>query len=388
MTPTPTLHDRIPGLDVWRAGLLLLGILLHGSFGLPDSRLFTTIDVVSQTFRMGCFFAIAGALSAIAIARHGAGPWLRSRLVRLGIPLGFSMALFPPIIALLVSSWGWAAPRQPVLYDWYHLWFLVALTLYSLMLHLLLKWRIDDAVAIRLTRWASSGRSVVTIAILVTACASALFFAITPPIMAALLPSRLFETFHNLQLIAGYTPIFLFGVLAIRNPAFGARLMTQWRSAATIVAVVAGSYVGWFCLVDPTAPAARMPEIGALTANLRFIGAALCPPAAFVLILRSALTIRRVPPVLTRLAEASYTIYLLHLPIAAAINLPLQARGMDMHGTYAIAVVGSGLLSYLVHRACVRRSDVLQLLLNGRPPRRWRRAVPDTVPAACSTEQR
>lgn len=366
--------DRIVGLDAWRAGLLLGGILLHGSIGLPGNALFGAIDIVSQTFRMGSFFAIAGALSALSIARAGPGEWMLRRITRLGIPLTVSMLVFPPFIWSMVRTYGWAEATPPLPFDWYHLWFLVALLLYSLALHRLVAIGLDDRIAAGLDRWSAGTRSPVSVVILATACATALLFAVTPVAASTVLTPPYFFAYRNVQLIAGYLPMFLLGVFAVRAPKFGATLLDGWRIAMAVVALIAAIYALWFLSMAPQMTRLDPAHAAAMTATLRFVAGALCPPAAFVLILKSAIAIRRIPDRVARLSDASYTIYLLHLPLAAAINLPLRTAGVDPLGCYIAAVIGSGSLSYLVHRAFVRRSDTLRLLLNGQPMRRRRTA--------------
>ncbi|MGW8281000.1 hypothetical protein ACWGK7_16075 [Sphingomonas aurantiaca] len=73
MTETTPPVGYIIGLDTWRAALMLGGVVLHGSIGLPALGLFVAIDMISQTFRMGTFFGIAGILTAIALAKRAPG---------------------------------------------------------------------------------------------------------------------------------------------------------------------------------------------------------------------------------------------------------------------------------------------------------------------------
>jgi peptidoglycan/LPS O-acetylase OafA/YrhL len=160
-------------------------------------------------------------------------------------------------------------------------------------------------------------------------------------------------------LIAGYLPTFFFGLLLARSEPVRERLLDAWRICAVIVSG-AGLFYALVCLglIDP------------LEQHVRVIGASLCPPAAFVLILRSALQVRRVPAFVGSLSDASYTIYLLHVPAAVAINTRMAPLGFHPNVQYALTIVIAGVGCWLIHRLVVRRSATAALLLNGRLPRR------------------
>jgi peptidoglycan/LPS O-acetylase OafA/YrhL len=69
--------------------------------GTPTSLLLTVFCAVNQSFFMGMFFLLAGYYTPAALARKGAGPYLKERLVRLGIPLMvFGFVLGPLTVAL------------------------------------------------------------------------------------------------------------------------------------------------------------------------------------------------------------------------------------------------------------------------------------------------
>lgn len=172
-----------------------------------------------------------------------------------------------------------------------------------------------------------------------------------------------FAAFRTLQLVAGYLPMFLLGYLVGRIPELKSLLLNQPASAIRITAVVASSYLIWFALIAPNANSAFV-AMG--TADLRFLAASLCPPAAFVLILRSALRVRSVPALVQRVSAASYTIYLLHLPLVVLINLSLRAVLVNTYVTYITSVICSALISFAFHECVVVRSSILLVVLNGK----------------------
>jgi glucan biosynthesis protein C len=319
MTETPPPVGYIMGLDTWRAALMLGGVVLHGSIGLPALGLFVAIDMISQTFRMGTFFGIAGILTAIALAKRAPGEWLRRRLVRLGFPLAFGLFILSPFIWLMRTAAGDIAPTDTP-FNWYHLWFLAALIAYSTIIYASIRLRLDEALETYFVDLIARKTVRSSTVLLFTAVTSATLFGIAPRIMAATMSDSTFATFRMLQLAAGYLPMFLLGYLVGRVPALKSLLLHQTRTATMIAVAITSSYMIWFALI---ALYANSAIVASGTADLRFVAAAIGPPAAFVLILRSALRVRSVPALVQRVSAASYTIYVLHLPLVVAINLAL-----------------------------------------------------------------
>jgi peptidoglycan/LPS O-acetylase OafA/YrhL len=75
-----------------------------------------------------------------------------------------------------------------------------------------------------------------------------------------------------------------------------------------------------------------------------------------------------VSPLIRRLADASFTMYIVHYPIMLAIKLATRPIGLGPWGGFAVALLVGGLLSWLIHDRLVSRSRWLALLLNGRLP--------------------
>lgn len=119
-SPVAAAGKRNGGLDALRAALTLLVLFHHtaityGAIGGwyyhevqpdsgPSSALLIFFCTVNQAFFMGFFFLIAGYLTPGAVERHGAWPYLRERLLRLGVPiLAFSFIIGPITIVLAES---------------------------------------------------------------------------------------------------------------------------------------------------------------------------------------------------------------------------------------------------------------------------------------------
>lgn len=343
---------RIVGLDAWRAMLMLGGLFVHCSIALGHTHLFYVVEMVSQAFRMGVFFALSGYLSALTLRRVPGDVWFSRRLRQLGYPvMTGTLLLSPGIWWLLMTDDDYGG--SPLIFEWWHFWFLWGLLLASGLLRLLDRtagfWRAIIGVA--------EGMAPLAL-ILTTALLTAVIFALAPPAMFALLSPRLVQAYANIQLILGYLPAFLFGVLAARSDHVRLGLLNATRPAAAILAAIAGCYA-----------LAAAGLLGDGEAYVRFVGAALCPPLVFALVLRTATTIRRVPQVVTWLTDASYTIYLLHLPLAVLINTRLRPATLHPNIAYAMTVVLAGGLAWLAHVLIVRRFRLAALLLNGRTER-------------------
>jgi peptidoglycan/LPS O-acetylase OafA/YrhL len=112
-TPNQALQ-RLDYLDAVRAFALLLGIVFHASLSfLPvyigwavmdifTSALVGTFMLISHSFRMALFFLVAGFFSHMTFHRKGAAGFLQSRFMRIVIPFVVGWFLLRP---LLVSGW-------------------------------------------------------------------------------------------------------------------------------------------------------------------------------------------------------------------------------------------------------------------------------------------
>ncbi|MCI0756392.1 acyltransferase family protein, partial [Teichococcus vastitatis] len=110
------------------------------------SELLSWAAQFTHTFRMPVFFLIAG-FFALMLCRRDAGPWWRSRLVRLGVPLVAAALLINPLTMLSTAIWqadagmvmeSWIAMLRTPGEPWVsHLWFLIDLLIYSSLLALI-----------------------------------------------------------------------------------------------------------------------------------------------------------------------------------------------------------------------------------------------------------
>lgn len=111
-------NDRLDYLDAARAIALMLGVVFHAIISfMPIFIGWAVMDIsthegvpifmlISHSFRMALFFLIAGFFSHMTFHKKGALSFLKSRLLRIGIPLVLGWLLLRP---LLVFCWTMGA---------------------------------------------------------------------------------------------------------------------------------------------------------------------------------------------------------------------------------------------------------------------------------------
>jgi glucan biosynthesis protein C len=118
-----TKRPRLLYVDNLRTLLIIMVVLWHMAvtYGAPGfwpyregpaddltALVFTLFSAINGPYVLGFFFMIAGYFSPGAYDRHGPGPFLKARIMRLGIPLLIYVFLIDPLIhyAIRVSGWG------------------------------------------------------------------------------------------------------------------------------------------------------------------------------------------------------------------------------------------------------------------------------------------
>ena len=152
----PPCRQRLHGLDALRAGALLLGIVLHASMSfIPADQFWVVRDdqpsdaiamlfFVIHIFRMTTFFVIAGLFARMSFHRLGARGFLGDRLRRIALPFSVAWLVIIPL-TWPVSYWAMghsygpeiyhtamaAPPRfSPRMIPLQHLWFLYVLAIF------------------------------------------------------------------------------------------------------------------------------------------------------------------------------------------------------------------------------------------------------------------
>lgn len=393
----PAAEVRFHALDLLRATMMLLGIVLHAAcnytrgsgeaWGFRDGHSWWGFDLligVIHLFRMPTFFLLAGFFGALVHARRGPAGFALNRGLRLGLPLAAGWwVLFPltvaafvfaivtreagPVTGLRAASGhllAGAAFQEPKLV---HLWFLYHL----LLLHggALLAVALTRAMLPRTLR----ASFVAAVAGLVLHPGGVLGLAAITA--ATLLPMRHggIETQTGfvppVHVLAAYGVFFMVGWVMHGRAAEMPRLARGWAWRLAV-----GLVLGTVSLV-----ATARAGLGSLPVRWVPAGLAL---ATWLLVLGGAgffLRFLNRPMAGARyLADASYWIYLVHLPVVVLLAGLLSRSSSPVVVKFAATVAGTTALCLWSYALFVRPT-FLGLILNGR---RHPRGNPAAAPPA------
>lgn len=391
--------DRLYALDAVRAFALLSGVVLHaalayvmqpGDWGVgvrtPDLGLWAFVHYIHD-FRMQLFFLLAGFFGARVVSRRGVRAFVRDRVVRIGLVF---IALLYPVKLLISLPWiaggiktGWlslspAAARLPLMVlaigglqdeHWPmispgHLWFLYYLLLVT-------------ALFIAL-RWVAQQRGLSTIRAGFAAVADGAVRLLAHPLgpIALALPviPVLATTARGIlessdrgfvpepAAVVVYLYFFAVGWVLHKQPgtlkAFG-RYGLAWLTCS----LLAGGLGFWLELQSrTTSPGAWLPW--ASLANALTLG--------FAVLGSIGLAIDRLNTPITwvrYLADASYWVYLAHLPIVVALQVWVSDWGI-VPLQLLVIIVATFALTLITYDLWVRDTPIGSWL-NGRRYPGW-----------------
>jgi glucans biosynthesis protein C len=386
------LDNRFHSLDAVRAGALLLGIVLHATMSfLPGFRAVnwpladqsTSVGLgvlffVIHVFRMSLFFIIAGFFARVLHQRLGTGGIIKNRLRRIGLPL---VAFYVVVMPLTVIAFIWGArqlgiqgpPKTPPPFPivgpavpWGHLWFLyLLLVLYALtLLGRTVVARLDSSGALRM----AIGRGF----------AAAIKVRVAPLLLAAPIAAALFGSpwWHqwmgipapiqglvpNFPALLAYGGAFLVGWLVHREQDCLRAFANDWRLylAGALVGTAAALYVVGITPRFGPLPLSNLERLayaGAYTIALWCW--------AFAII---GFAVRHLNTASERwryLADASYWMYLIHLPIVCLLQAWMLRWPLHWSAKLALIVTITGMVLLGTYRYLVR-GTFMGVFLNGR----------------------
>ena len=341
--------ERIAAFDNARATLLLLGVLFHAAvfvylYQQPATLgEFLSVVFVYQslhTFRMPAFFVIAGFFAAYLLQSRGTTMFLQNRLARITLPLGIFW--IPLVFANSWTSQGaWLTGRNtfdilPI--DFGHLWFLYFLTLFVLA-----TWALAKPLQLLLTKSISP---TLFLALLVAV------FPLIPGVFdkeGTLATSTRIVPDPGLLLL--YFLIFFSGVVAYFQQDRWLQFLKQ-RAVGLATLFVATFFVffviqDWELLVTGWVYAAAVVSgtFGALGLFLRFAT-------------RQGKTLKFV-------SDASYWIYLIHLPLVFFFLISFSQLGIGSLPTILLTTLMTIFIGLISYKLLVRHT-LISTLLNGR----------------------
>lgn len=397
----PSNPERLDGLDALRGLALLLGVALHMSMSwLPGSEYFWIVSddqhssvlaglfYLIHLFRMPLFFLLAGYFGRLALQRLGVAAFARDRFSRIVVPLvsAWPLVFTGIVIAVVWAAWlkgGGQLPAEsppgpkftPDDFPLTHLWFLYVLTLYyiaaflprAVMTVVDRGGRIgnlcDAGMRLLLGPWAAP-----LLALPLAACLAIhegwyAWFGVPTPDQSL---------YPNLPALVGFGVAFVFGWLLQRQPPLLTRIAGNWPlnlALASVGIAICLALVG----VDPLlVPAA--PDNAKLVYALAYGSASWAMTLALL-----GLALRHLSGhSATRryLADASYWVYLVHLPIVMLLQVAMSRLDWPWWIEYPLALMVGMALMLASYQGLVRYSWI-GARLNGK--RRQRTPTPTCV---------
>jgi peptidoglycan/LPS O-acetylase OafA/YrhL len=377
--------------------------VLHTSLSFFPQQIWITADVSRSSgaaalffaihlFRMTAFFLIAGLFAHMMLSRRGGWGFARDRVIRITGPL---VVFWFPVMVGIVGALIWSAyasglvvpgappPPSPT-YDWTnfpltHLWFLYVLTLFYAAVLIL---RAPFALLDRTGGW---GRSV-------DAASGCLIGPWTPVLLAAPLGLTLWldpkwvpffavptpdaGVVPNTASLVGFGLAFGIGFLIDRCRELLTRI-ANWSPLFLAVALASGAaayHLAGGPKLEPMIDADQDKAVAAWITALAVYSSAFAAMGLCLKFLSGHSPFRRY------LADASYWVYILHLPLVMMAQIWVR----DWAGPWGVKVAGVSLGVFLVclvtYELLVRHS-FLGLWLNGRRVPWCRPGNPHLAPA-------
>lgn len=372
-TPFPSLTagggvppDRLHALDAVRAFALLLGVVLHAGMsmisGFPiwiiqDSQAQEWMGLtffVPHLFRMSLFFLIAGYFARLAINKKGLGRFTLDRAKRIALPL---VSLWLPIFALIATVFVWGAIKAnggeapegetpPLTVDTFpltHLWFLYLLVIfYAVCIPLTAIMRLLDRADLTgraldfITRWlARTPLGLILLAMPMTA-----WFATAPQWWSFFgIPTPDTGLIPNTGALLAYGLAFAAGWAVHRSSDV---VLAAWKRSWFINLGAAIALTIWLVLEIGLVPN-FMPVAPGLDRLPVAAGYTLATWTWTFGLTGVALVVFERPSRLWRyLADSSYWVYLMHLPLVMALQVlvfdwPVPAA-IKLAGIIAVAL--------------------------------------------------
>ncbi|TFW10632.1 hypothetical protein E4L96_23270 [Massilia arenosa] len=399
---------RLPGLDAVRAFALVLGVVLHATMSFFPERVWLVDDSASSTgatvlfyvihmLRMLTFFLLAGYVARISLHKLGARAFFRDRALRIGLPLvagwplvfaAFTVAI---IIAAVIANGGAMPAGKPPeqgfglrTFPLTHLWFLYLLAL--LYAGLALARPLLQALDLRTGGWLGTVAGRVT---------SFLLQPWGPLVLGLPLAGALYAEPGWIMWFGIPTPdhgflpapapwvayggAFLFGWLAQRQGGAVDRWRRHWAWHLGVALALTGACLGMAGLAPRLLPAT--PGSATLAYAVCYgIGAW---SWAFALTGLGLRFFDRPHPLRQYLADASYWIYLVHLPLVVLLQGLVSQQGWPWALKLASIVAGAFAVMLATYAWMVRGTWV-GAVLNGRRkgPLRARARSSQARPAA------
>ena len=351
-------------LDAIRVSAILLLIPYHAARyvqkGDGDPRIVDAVVWFVHTWHMPLFFAISGFLAAGALARSTAGLQVRARFRRLGLPLVVGMLTVVPLANFFVIEAAALWPRKGTVppkreldlanifsFTPRHLWFIAYLLMISLVaIGVWLAVQRAPQIGAALKRgfglmmrswWAVPVLAAISAAILITKSG----WVAGGSASNSLIPVP--------TLFAYYSLFFVFGWLLSGQSELIEQLKRgAWLRLAAGVLIALPAFYLFYDSVAFTGGVGTpgvLTDIGALRLYGLFAVGIVCWLTLFGIWGVLARHVRQESRVLRYLADASFWIYLVHIPFLVALQSTLSTTDLAIPVRWGVAVTGTFLLA-------------------------------------------
>jgi glucan biosynthesis protein C len=401
--------ERLHALDAVRGFALLLGIVLHATISfipsptriwiIQDSHPSNTLGVlffVIHVFRMTTFFLIAGFFAHMSFHRRGSGGFIRDRLQRIALPLAVGWPILFAAMSVVVvwaagfpnggrlpgpPSWPPVLPRFPLT----HLWFLyVLLEFYAALLVLRtgVAWLDQDGrIRDRLDRLVGLVmRSRFAPALLALPIGITLYL---DPAWIAWIGVRTPDAslVTNLQALMCYGTAFGFGWLLHRQIDLIKILERRWLLNLVLATVLIAAS---FFLAIASTQQPRPVNYEAIRLAVAVCYALAIWTTTFAAIGLALRFLSGFSPVRRYLADASYWLYIIHLPILMALQVAVSQLDWPWPVKFA-AIMLVGLAVMFASYQYLVRYSFLGAVLNGRRIRPGKQLAPAATAGSAAT---
>lgn len=375
--------SRIYSLDALRAIMMLLGVVLHSAVTFTNSStikavwplqdpasshsFFDLLVAFIHTFRMPVFFVASGFFGALLLYKKGATFMLMNRISRIVLPFLAGVIIIYPLIvfAFTFSASAFAGHPSPGTYasdqiislaffpfKTAHLWFLYYLAIFSLISWLLSRIMLNvrafrslpDKFITRILR--ATGYRLITVSLLFFCCLS----------WQGIDSIKTNTTFEiDLPVLVTYFLFYGLGWMIYRGD------VLQKIKSFGVAQLLLGTVLFFILILNKQPGGSLMMKQG--------LAAASCACFIFGFLAVFQKHFHRYSSRLRYIMDASYWVYIIHLPIVAFIpglmvDLPLAA-GWKFLITFSTTTI----ICFLSYQFLVR-STVIGVFLNGKRERR------------------
>jgi len=393
--------SRLHALDAVRGFALLLGVAFHASLsfmpGWPPgiwsmidnspSQFLSDAGFVSHIFRMSLFFFIAGYFGRLLYHKLGARGFWSNRAKRIVVPMIVGWVILVPTIFFvwnmgMTKMFGGSPPAPPAPPPgWFpltHLWFLYELLLLYVAVIALRALVVSFDGAQKL-------RNLVDTLVVNSIRLRIAVFTLGIPVAGALMslpfwfywqgiPTPDSSLIPQVPATVGFGTAFIFGWLVNRSTTALDAIAHGWF-VHLVLGIVATGWMLHTMHATPMAQPGLTKTLFALVFGVAVWGWVLGLTGAALRFLSNYSAVRRY------IADASYWIYLAHLPVVAAFAVLVGHWPLHWSVKYPFILVASFAVLFLSYHFLVRPTFIGKLLNGRKYPRRPPPQGPVTSPA-------